>query len=558
MMRRVYEFLGRDVLSVHHAAYILALSSLLSQFLALFRDRMFAHYLGAGMALDTYYAAFRVQDLIYAILASLLSLAVLIPIITEKSEHGKEKVRQFATTVFSFTFFLLLPTSILAFIFAPNLALMLFPKIANSEFGGTLVELMRILLLSPFLLSLSSLLGAISQSYQKYYFYALSPLLYNVGIIIGIVFFYQKTGALSGLAFGVVLGALMHLLVQVPLAIRENFLPSLSFKIFWGDVKKVILLAFPRAVALSFSQIVFTVLVSLASFLSVGSITVLTFAMNLQSIPLAIIGASYAVATFPILSRSFSLGDSEKFAVQLSASLRHIIFWSMPAISLFIVLRAYIVRLALGTGAFSWTDTKLTAACLALFVISSVSQSLSQVFVRTYYATRRNSRPLYVSILGGLITLVFAFVPIIFKDTFAPVFDFVYSVLKVGGVLGREVIILPLSYSLGSIVSTFVFIRLLKSDFEVKIMGLGKTFWQSAFSSVLGGFGAYLALSVFFGNSELIKVSQVLYQGFFGGVVGLFVTALSFYLLRNEEFREISKALRAKFRKEEVIPPQEG
>src|SRR3989338_2691194 len=205
---------------------------------------------------------------------------------------------------------------------------------AQSE---SLIGLSRILLLSPILLGISNLFGSLTQSRNRFFIYALSPLLYNFGIILGIIFLYPNFG-LQGLTWGVVLGALLHMAIQLPSLIHLKLLPKLTFAPDFKKVRQLIILSLPRTITLSINHIAIFFLLSLASLMSVGSVSVFSLAFNLQSVPLSIIGVSYSLAAFPTLSRLFSSGEKEKFFSEILSSARHIIFWSVPVMVFFIVL----------------------------------------------------------------------------------------------------------------------------------------------------------------------------------------------------------------------------
>ena len=129
----------------------------------------------------------------------------------------------------------------------------------------------------------------------------------------------------------------------------------------------------------------------------------------MQSVPLAIVGASYSLAAFPTLAGLWTKGDTRTFVSTLSTAMRHIFFWSVPALVLFVVLRAQIVRTVLGSGAFDWSDTRLTAASLALFAVSVVAQSAILLLTRAYYAAGKTRAPLFIAFGGALITVCSAF-----------------------------------------------------------------------------------------------------------------------------------------------------
>ena len=305
MVRRIAELLFAPVRGLHEAAYLLALFAVFSQLLALIRDRLFAAYFGAGAVLDTYYAAFKIPDFMFVSIASLVSIYVLIPFLTECLEHSKEKTREFIDTVFTFFSFVLIGVGLCAFVLTEMLVSLLFPGFVGGEYFDDLVMVTRIMLLQPLFLGVSNLLASITQIKGRFVLYAASPLLYNLGIIIGILALYPTFG-IAVLGWGVVLGAILHLLLQVPFIAREGLMPRITFRLSFDRVKRVVLVSFPRTLTLASNQIVLLVLVSFASLLSVGSISVFQFALNLQSVPLAIIGISYSVAAFPTLARFFA------------------------------------------------------------------------------------------------------------------------------------------------------------------------------------------------------------------------------------------------------------
>jgi putative peptidoglycan lipid II flippase len=212
--------------------------------------------------------------------------------------------------------------------------------------------------------------------HKRFLIYALSPIVYNIGIIIGILFLYPLFGFI-GLVFGVVIGAFLHLTIQIPFIFNKGIFPHVRFNIDWGAIRKVIFVSLPRTLTLSSNQLASFFLVSLASLMSGGSISIFNLASNLQSVPMTIIGMSYSSAVFPTLSKFFVEKKRDEFLKQMVDSARHIVFWSMPVMILFIVLRAQIVRTIYGAGSFDWADTRLTAAALAVFVVSIIGLSFT-------------------------------------------------------------------------------------------------------------------------------------------------------------------------------------
>ena len=185
---RILKFFNHEFGNIHKAAIVLAISSIGSSSLALLRDRLLADHFGAGKTLDIYYVAFRIPDFLYVIMLSITSVAVIIPFFLERMSVSKEKTYAFFSGIFSLFIISNFILVIILFLFTPYLIRLIAPGFAVSD-QNQLTYITRILLLSPFLLGLSNLFSSIIQSYKKFFIYALSPILYNLGIIIGILFF---------------------------------------------------------------------------------------------------------------------------------------------------------------------------------------------------------------------------------------------------------------------------------------------------------------------------------------------------------------------------------
>src|SRR6266481_8531449 len=245
MVRAFLSKLTAPVRGLHQAAYLLALLTLASQILALARDRIFAHTFGAGDVLDMYYAAFKIPDLVFALVASLVSAYVLIPRIASlQKDEARTLLSETAT-------FLVIAGGIVCLIlaiFAPAYLFLLFPTFAHGTHTAEFVALVRILLLQPILLGLSGILGSVTQIKRRFLLFALSPVLYNLGIIFGTVFLYPKFGIL-GIGAGVVIGAVAHLALNIPTVLGEKIFPHPimpSFKTISSVVKSSV----PRSLAL--------------------------------------------------------------------------------------------------------------------------------------------------------------------------------------------------------------------------------------------------------------------------------------------------------------------
>jgi putative peptidoglycan lipid II flippase len=555
MVKRMFELVYKEVRGLHQAAYVLGLFAFGSQLLALVRDRMLAHQFGAGYELDLYYTAFRIPDLLYVLFASTLSVYVLIPFVASRIKGDDAiEARQLLSQIFSVFLIVYTLLSVVVFIAAPYLVPFLFPGM--NEYASELVAMMRILLLQPLFLGISSLFGVVTQLGHRFVLYALSPLIYNTGIIGGIVFLYPYMG-LSGLALGVVLGALGHMLVQLPLVRKSSLSFGFTGSISWVLIVQVLRVSIPRAITLAMHQVVLLVLVGIASLMAIGSVAVFQLAYNLQSVPLAVIGASYSIAAFPFLADLFAQKKMDDFRLHIVTALRHIIFWSIPAIGLLVVLRAQVVRVVLGSGAFDWGDTRLTAAVLALLCISLFAQAINLLMVRAFYAGGDTKTPFYITLFGSLFAVALAFVTYAAYTQYPGVVKMIGALMRIEDVPGAEVVVIGISYSIAIVLQTAVLLLFAVREFTIPMLWFIPNASRALLASFAGALSAYATLNLFVQGINETSFLGILIQGVVGGFVGIGAIILTYYLLRSPELREIYTSFHRRIFKTDVVAPQE-
>lgn len=551
MVKRLFSLLHQEIRGLHEAAYFLGIFALLSAVLALIRDRLLAHYFGAGEILDIYYAAFRIPDLVFVSIASMVSIYVLIPFLG-KDEDNQDNQKRFIGHTLSAFFVGVSVVSAVLFFLVPYMVPKMFPGLIESEHFDSLIMLTRILLLQPILLGISNIFASVTQIYGRFILYGIAPLLYNAGIILGVFFFYPRFG-IMGLGYGVVIGALLHMGIQLPFITARNFLSKITLNFNFSELKEIVLLSLPRTLALSAQHIALLVLIGIASVMTEGSITVFSFSFNLQAVPLSIIGASYSVAAFPTLARLFSNGNQSEFVSHVLVAARHIVFWSTPIIILFIVLRAQIVRVVLGSGAFDWSDTRLTAALFALFVISLLAQGLTLLFVRGYYASGRTRIPLLVNVSSACLIVILAYV---FVSLFhsVPTWQYFFeNLFRVEGIPGTDVLMLPLAFSVGMISNALVFWFLFQRDTHEFTRPILRVFFEVLSASVIMGFVTHQFLDLFDNVFDINTFWGIFAQGFFSGTLGIIAGVTLLILLGNREIKEIKESLMHKFWKTSAV-----
>ncbi len=446
---------------------ILGIAALASRVLGLIRDRLLAGRFGAGDELDIYFAAFRLPDLIYSILIIGAISSAFIPVFAQYFKKDKKEAWYLTSGLFNLGVLILIILAGIFIILAPWLISIIAPGFSGAKREMTIL-LTRIMFLSPILLGMSSILSGVLQYFHRFFVYSLAPIMYNIGIIIGILFFVPAKG-LVGLAWGVVLGAGLHLLIQLPSAIYSGFHLT-KFKIFFHKgIKKIIKLMIPRTIGLAGFQINFLVITAIASTLISGSIAIFNLSNNLQYVPIGIVGVSFAVAAFPRLAKSFAEKNKKEFSKNFSSIFSQILYLVLPITVLFFLLRAQIVRIILGTGEFGWTDTRLTAAALGIFSFAIFAQSLVPLISRAFYAFQNTKTPVLISLSSIGINIIgsFFFVWVLNNGNWFS--NFISRALKLQGIDNFAILGLPIAFALAGI---FNFIVLLKF-FDEKVK-----YWQ--------------------------------------------------------------------------------
>ncbi len=394
--------------SLSKAAGIVGLFALLSRIIGLLRDRLFASSFGAGDILDTYYAAFRIPDFVFNLLILGTLSVAFIPVFTELLVKDKKRAYKNANTILNSSFILMALVSIVLIILVEPLTKLLVPGFSGVKLEET-VNLTRLFLLSPVIFTLSSVFSSILNSQKKFIIVGLAPVLYNLAIILGLLFLYPKYG-IMGLGYGVIIGAVLHLLIQIPEAVKHGYSWSPIIDLKDKALKKIGKLFVPRIFGLDNSQISLMIGSIVGSILAAGSVTIFNLANNLQTVPLGVFAISFAIASFPVFSELYTKKDETGFAKTLSSTIVQILFFIIPISILMLIFRAHIVRLAFGAGQFNWSDTVLTFNTLGIFSFSLFSQSLTPLLARAFYARQNTIIPVTINILTMALNAALAYI----------------------------------------------------------------------------------------------------------------------------------------------------
>ena len=526
---------------IFSAAMMIAFFSFLSKALGIVRNRIFAGEFGAGDTMDIYFAAFLIPDFLYSLLILGILSSVFIPVFAEYEARSKEEAWRLANVVLTVFCTVFAVCAAIAAVFAPWLAELVAPGFDGEKQAQTAL-LMRIMFLSPILLGASNIIGNMLQARRRFFTFALAPVMYNIGIIIGALFFVKPFGV-AGLAVGVVLGALLHFLIQIPAVVQLGFSFKPTFDIRHPGLMKIARLSLPRTVGLVANQLNFVIVTAIASTVASGGIAVFYFANDLQFVPISIIALSFASAVFPFLAASYAQGDMDAFLNKLYDAINQILYFVIP-VSLFLILvRAQVVRVLLGYGQFSWEDTRLTAAAVGAFAISIFAQSLVPLFSRAFYALHNTKTPVLINVISTIITALLSFYFLQLMRDGGEFARMVGVVFKVSDLAHAPILALPLAFSLASVINLlllyFAFmLRVDTFDSSRIVPSLFKINLAAACMAV----AVYGALHIIAEWVNMQTFAGVFMQGGLAFIVGAVVYGAVSYLLRIPEFFSVTQS----------------
>lgn len=435
--------------TIGKAGVMLAVFQLLSRLVGLWRDRVLASHFGTSDLLDIYYVSFNIPDFIFNLIVAGAVSAAFIPVFIEYQTKKSGQEFSLTSNFLNFLFLAVGAVSAVLFFLAPQVMHLAAPGF-SPEKQKLAVLFTRVMLLSPLIFSISVVVGSLLQVYHRFLAYAAAPIMYNFGIIFGALVLEPKFGPL-GLAEGVVLGAVLHLIVQLPAVWKIGWRWKSVWQ--WGEegMRKIFTLTVPRAIGLAGTQLYAIIEDALGTTLGVGSVAVFNLASNLQYLPIALIGISSAVAVFPTLSREALLDGKKEFVYRIENYLKKILLLTVPLSFLFFFFRREVIKIILQAGYFSGSDTALATRVLGFFILGVFSQSLIPFLSRSFYALQNTRTPVLISLgaVGLNTALAFYFV----KMTFL-------------GVAG-----LALAFSLAGIFNMFllfIFLKKLLAEFNLK------------------------------------------------------------------------------------------
>ena len=409
-------------LTVRLAATLLAGSMLLSGLLGFFRDRLLnsaympneaAGLAGYPVGLDAYTAAFTVPDFMFAILVSGALSVTFIPVFNARWVKGnKQSAWEIGSSMINFMALVTMVVSVLIIIFANQITSLIVPGFSESAHALT-ASMMRVIAVNPFIFAIAAVIASIQQAVGRFTFYALAPVMYNVGIIIGIFWFTQGInifgwqvfdGGIMGVALGVVLGSFLQLIISSVGLIGLGF--DYRFKLYWRNkgFRKVLQLLPARSVDQGMDYTVSLVELNLLSRMGAGVTRAYNQALTLHMMPINLIGVAISSAAFPQLSDRLGEGRQDMFQAQLRQVLRVIIWLALPTAVITFFTRGYIVHFIRNTG------DPLMAGILGALVIAILFRTIYHMAARVFYAQQDTKTPLYISFVCISLNIILAIV----------------------------------------------------------------------------------------------------------------------------------------------------
>ena len=458
--------------TIARAGLIVSGAFLVSRILGYIRVLVIADRFGATPELDAFFAAFRLPDLIFQLVAAGALSSALIPVVSSLfTRHELARAWRVVSTVINLMLIGLAVLAVSLFALAPVIVPVITPGFGPVQLDRT-VELTRIMLLSPIFLALGAVATSVLNSGGRFTAAAMAPIVYNLAII-GAALVLGPTMGVEGLALGVVAGSMGHLLVQLRPLGRMGFRYQPRIEANDPEARQALLLMAPRAIGLGVTQITFIVVTSLATLLGAGAVSDFNFAFVMLQIPLGIIGVPLGIVVLPTLSRVAAQGNEAAFVSLLTRALRLLIYVMVPISVLAGVARQPFVEILFGSGKMSQSNLDLIALTLGFFLVGLTAHSLIAVLARAFYARQDTVTPVVAAVAAVAINTTLAIVLV--------------GPLGLGGI--------ALAIAIAAWIEAIALIVVLRRRLpSFPLAGMGRVGLEALGGSLVGGAVAYVAL----------------------------------------------------------------
>lgn len=399
------EWLEQRQSSILSAATIITTANIVSSISSLVIQRLMISIFftteESKIALEAFRLAFQIPDLVFQLIVLGALSAAFIPIFTKYKKKDLQRAFKMSSIMMNSLIVVFIIVSVVIAIFARPLTLLRTGSGIPASEVEIIINLTRIMLISQLFFAISNFMTGILQSFHRFVIPALSPILYNVGILLGVYFFAHSLGIYAA-ALGVIIGAFLHMAIQIPLVSKLGYRYTFSFNIKYDGIKEFFRMMPPRVIAIGASQFRNLLLGFFTTSLGNFSFFMMQLALSLMVIPIRFFGVPISQASLPFLSEYSSEADRARFKSLVLQSLHQISFLSFPASILLLILRVPVVRLVFGAANFPWENTLLTSRLVAIVALSIAAQALTQLLIRAFYALHDTRTPLYIAV-GDLI-----------------------------------------------------------------------------------------------------------------------------------------------------------
>jgi len=380
------------------ATALIAITSFISYGIGLLRDKIIAFHFGTTNATDAYNASFLLPDILFNLFIAGALSAAFLPIFTEQLVKDKKEAHIIANTILTGATLFISALALIAFILMGQVVPLVFPDI-SAKLHTDIIIMTRMMLGSAILFAISNTLGNILMSYKHFFSYAVSPILYNLGIILGIIFLKDSIGIYSA-AVGVLIGAFLHCAIRIIDTMNTGFKYEPQLKFRNPHFRKIIKLMIPKSISLIAWQINLVLYSIVGLKLIAGGFTAFNYARNIQSFAVSLFGIAFATAVFPYLTTAISEGSKEKYCEHIQKTMQRILFFTIPAAVGVMVLATPITELILSGGVFDQKSTALTSLILFFFALSIPFEGLSHILARAFYALKNTITPMKIQIFS--------------------------------------------------------------------------------------------------------------------------------------------------------------
>ena len=532
---------------IARSTLIVMIAFAVAKLISLVQTLIIAQVFGVGPELDAYVAANRIPELIVILISGGALTHAFIPIFSGFLARGDlDAAWKLSSNLISTIFLVALAISAIVFLLAPWLVSNLVAPGFDPPTTQNTIEMMRILLLSAIIFSISGIFSGILNSHQHFLLPALAPIMFDIGILAGVLFLLPRFGV-HGIALGAVLGAALHFSIQVPGLIRYRMSWRFELGLNNPQLWRVIRLMLPRIGGLGVFSLNFLVMNNIASRLGVGSVSALDWGWRLMQIPQTLLGTAMGIVIFPTLAALSEMNDLTGKRDAMSGALRFILISSIPSAIGLIVLGRPLISL-LERGAFDASASALVYSTLSMFTLGLIVHSALEVIARSFYADKDTLTPLFAALGGAAINFVAAILlsdlravdASAFLNSITEIMPFAGLTREIGNVSG-----LALANSLGVMFEVLTLLYILRRRWRgIGENALARTLMKTLVASLVMAAAIVLVDMLWIGAVQNRGISFTIIRLLLEGAVGLAVFAISALLLKMQEISEFRAIIR--------------